>query len=480
LTDVIIIGAGVSGCAVARELSRSDLSVEVLEAGYDVACGASRTNSGIVHGGFDPAPGTAKALYNVRGARLVPLLSREIGFRYRPCGSIVLAFGRDEERELDVLMARAKANGVDDVRIIDADELRRLEPNVSGAATSALLCESSGICDPFGMTVALAESAATNGVSFRFGASVSHVRRIAGSWEVETPDGTCTRARAVVNAAGVSAIDLHNEVSSSKLESRPRAGEYVLLDRDHGSTFSHTMFRVPGPEGKGVLVSPTVEGNLIVGPDAVDVSGAQDTWTTPEGLAWVAGKARDIWPGFDRRGIIVNFAGVRPSGADGDFVLGEPTDAPGFFDVAAFDSPGLTASVAVAQDIAADVERSLAAGRNTSFVSHRDMPSRFIEMGDEERSRAIARDPLFGHLVCRCEQVSEAEILAAIHAPLPATTIVGVKRRCRAGTGRCQGGFCEPLVAEIISRETGIPISDVRLEGPGSEIGPQDDGEVRS
>lgn len=484
MLDVVVVGAGISGCAVARELARSQLSVEVLEAGNDVAFGASRTNSGIVHGGFDPEPGTAKAAYNVRGMRLIPHLATELGFRYRNNGSLVVAFDDAGLTAVDDLVARGRRNGVYDVSAIGAAELRELEPNVNPAARGALLCGCSGICDPFGMCVAFAENAVTNGVRFRFNAPVASVARRAGTsatagWDVALAGGEVVSARAVVNAAGVFACDLHNQVSADKLESRPRAGEYVLLSRDSGTTFSHTMFRTPGPAGKGVLVSPTIEGNLIVGPDAVDRTDPRDTSTNPDGLAWVREQASDLWPGFNGRDVIVNFCGVRPSGADGDFVIGEPADAPGFFDMAAIDSPGLTSAPAIAREVASAVADLLHAKPNTSFDGHRDQPLRFIEMSEQERTRAIKANPRFGHIVCRCEQVSEAEVLAAIHAPIPATTIVGIKRRCRAGTGKCQGGFCEPLVAELVSRECGIPLTQVQLEGEGSQIAPYARGEVR-
>lgn len=471
MPDVVVVGAGVAGCACARELARYDLDVLVLEAGYDLACGASRTNSGIVHGGYDPEPGTRKALYNVRGAALVPRLAEEVGFRYVPNGSMVVALSDEELPAVEALAGRGRANGVPDVRLVGAEEARSLEPSLNPEVRGALVCSSSGICDPFGMTVALAENARANGVAFRFLAPVASVRRAGDGWEVLLASGEAVRARAVVNAAGAHAVDLHNQVSGDRLESRPRLGEYVLMSRDMGPTFSHTMFRAPGPLGKGVLVSPTVEGNLIVGPDAVGVGDPADTATRPDGLAWVVEQAKTIWPGYDGREVITNFAGVRPSGADGDFVVGEPADAPGFFDVAAFDSPGLTSAVAVALDVAAWAADRLGARPDPSFGPHRDLPPRLIEMDDAERAAAIARDPLFGHVVCRCEQVSEAEILAAVHAPIPATTVSGVRRRCRAGMGRCQGGFCLPLVAEIIARETGVPIGSVRMAGPGSELG---------
>ncbi len=470
--DVIVVGAGISGSATARELARYDLSILVLEAGYDLACGASRTNSGIVHGGYDPVPGTAKAHYNALGARMIPELAKELGFRYKNTGSMVIALSEFNLQAIDELVERAKENGIDDVRRISAEEARTLEPNVNPDILGALLCEGSGICDPFGMTVAFAENAVANGAEFRFRTRVADIVERKGYWKVVLENGDALRCRAVVNAAGVYAIGFHNRVTGDELPEVPRLGEYVLLDRTAGETFSHTMFQAPGPLGKGVLVSPTVEGNIIVGPDAVDVEDVENTATTPEGITWVAHQAKQTWPELNRREVIANFAGVRPSGADGDFVIGEPEGHPGFFDIAAFDSPGLSSAPAVAVDVAAQVAERLGADERDGFEPHRDMPARFIEMDEDERLAAIERDPAFAHLICRCEEVTEAEVLEAIHAPIPATTVTGVKRRCRAGTGRCQGGFCAPLVAEMISEELSIPLSEVCLAGDGSEMAP--------
>ena len=483
MVDVVVIGAGVAGCAVARELSRLDLDIVVVERGHDVACGATRSNSAIVHGGFDPEPGTLKARYNVAGARMIPQLSRELGFRYKNNGSLVVALADGDMDRVHELYERGLANGVEGLRVLDANELRALEPNVAPEARGALLCESAGICDPFGMCIALAENAVTNGATFRFNENVEDItRQDDGTWELQlkaadksTPS-TLT-ARTVVNAAGTSACDLHNLVSAHKLDARPRLGEYVLLSRERGDTFSHTMFQVPGPLGKGVLVSPTVEGNLIVGPDALDIDDPLDTSTRRDGLDVVVASARRTWPGLSERDVIVNFAGVRASGADGDFVIGEPDDAPGFYDIAAFDSPGLTSAVAVAADLAPSIGSYLNAPARADFIATREQPPRFIEMSEDERAAAIARDPRFGHIICRCELVSEAEVLAAIHAPIPATTVDGVKRRCRAGTGMCQGGFCGPTVARLIAIELGIPLSQVCISGPGTSMAPYARGE---
>lgn len=470
--DVVIVGAGVAGSSVARELMRNKLSVLVLEAGYDVACGCSRTNSGISHGGYDPEPGTLKATYNVEGSAMMPIMAEELGFRYKNNGSLVVAYSDEEVEHVKRLVERGHANGLDDVRYIERDELLALEPNLSDKAMGALLCETSGIVDPFGMVVAYAENAVTNGAEFRFLSKVTEIEREGDLWEIELENGEEILTRAVVNAAGVHSIDLHNSVSANKLTATPRLGEYELMSRDMGETFSHTMFQTPNAYGKGILVSPTVEGNLIIGPDAIDVDDPEDTATRPEGLANVVEQAKKTWPEYNGREIIVNFAGVRPSGTSGDFVIGQPEDAPGFFDICEFDSPGLSSAPAMAVDLATQIAEYLQAEPNPDFQGHRDRPRRFLEMTEEERAAAIEDNPLYGRLVCRCELVTEAEVLEAMNAPIPARTVIGIKRRCRAGTGRCQGGFCEPNVAEIMVRELGIGIDEVLLAGPGTEVAP--------
>ncbi len=477
--DVCVVGAGIAGSACARELARYKLDIAVIEANYDLACGASRTNSGIVHGGYDPSPATHKARFNVEGARLIPQLAEELGFRYINNGSMVVAFSDGEVAHVQQLIERGHTNGAQGVRFVEHDELLAMEPNLNPQAKAALLCSSSGIVDPFGMTVAYAENAACNGVKFTFNTRVVDIVRDGRNWRISLSDGSTLLARSVVNAAGVHAVDIHNLVSENKLISRPRLGEYLLMSRDMGQTFSHTMFQTPSELGKGVLVSPTVEGNLIVGPDAIDVEDPEDTATRPEGLAQLVVQAKRTWPAYDGREVIVNFAGVRPTASVDDFVIGEPEDAPGFFEIAAFDSPGLTSAPAVALHIAEQIACYLGAEHNTAFIGHRARPLRFIEMSEQERIAAIKQDAAFAHIVCRCEQVSEAEVLEAMRAPIPATTVVGIKRRCRAGTGRCQGGFCEPVISEIMSRELGIGINEVLLQGPGSEVAPFLRGEVR-
>ena len=354
--DVVVVGAGIAGAACARELSRYRLDVAVLEAGNDVACGATRANSGIVHAGYDPVPGTLKARYNREGSRLFARWADELGFAYRRNGSLVLAFTDEELASVRALVARAAENGVEGVRELDAAEVRALEPAVAPSAKGALLAETGALCDPYEVALACLEQAAEHGARLFFGERVVGIGRSGqageggpdgsgGRYLVSTSSGARIACRAVVNAAGVHADELNNLVSAHKLRIVPRRGEYLLYDTDQGGAFSHTVFQAPSRAGKGVLVTPTVHGNLLVGPNAVEQGSKEDVSTSAEGLAFVLEAARRTWPDAGTRGVIANFAGLRASCAEGDFVIGQPDDAPGFFNVACFDSPGLTTAV---------------------------------------------------------------------------------------------------------------------------------------
>lgn len=471
LYDVIVIGAGVAGAACARELSAYPLRVLVLEAENDIACGATRANSGIVHAGYDPEPGTLKARYNLEGSRLYPVWAAELGFTYQRNGSLVLAFSDEELVSIRVLVERAVRNGVEGVRELSADEVRRLEPEVSAQVKGALLAETGAICDPYEVALACLEQAATRGVSVGFNERVCSIERASfegrPGFRVSTLSGLSCDARVVVNAAGVFADDINNMVSSRRLHITARRGEYCLYDTDKGGLFSHTMFQAPSSVGKGVLVTPTVHGNLLVGPNAIDQESKTSVATSLEGLQFVLESAAKTWPALDKRGIITNFAGLRAVGFQGDFVIGEPDDAPGFFNIACFDSPGLTSAPAVAVDVAGRIAASLSVGKCESLSVAQPRMRAFSAMTHDERAAAVAVDPRAGRVVCRCCEVTEAEIAAALQGPLPVLSLDALKWRTRAMMGRCHGGFCSPEIAKIVARETGVSPDgfDKRLSG---------------
>lgn len=468
--DVIIIGAGIAGAACARELSRYDISVLLLEAGSDVAAGATRANSGIVHAGFDPEPGTLKARYNIEGSRLYPELAEELDFPYIRNGSLVVAFAEEERPALETLLERGQQNGVPGLRIVETDELHEMEPNLSQDAVAALYAPSGAITNPYLACLALAENAVNNGVECRLEAPVTAIERIDDGWRVHAADDVLD-CRIVIDAAGVHSAEVAAMAGDTNYKITPRAGEYVLLDRSYGQTFTCTMFQVPTAAGKGVLVAPTTGGNLIVGPDAVVRDDLDDTSTNAAGLDAVVAAAKKTWPSFSWRGVITNFAGVRSSCVEhSDFILGEPEGMEGLFRIEGFDSPGLTAAPAVAVEYASIIAKRLDAKPNPAFSPKHVATPMFSRTGDDERAALIAKDPAWGHIICRCEEVAEAEIVAAIHSPVPATTIDAIKWRTRAGMGRCQSGFCMPLVAEIIARETGCDACEVRKSSGDSAI----------
>jgi L-2-hydroxyglutarate oxidase LhgO len=463
--DVIVIGAGVVGCLTARELGRYNLSTLVLEAGGDVAEGASKANSAIVHAGFDAKPGTNKAKFNVLGNRMFENVCRELKVPFKRNGSLVLAFSQEERQSLEDLKRRAGENEVP-VEIIEQDELRAREPNVAPEAVAALWAPTGGICCPYQLAFRAAENAAANGVRFVFDAKVSGLERSGDSWELKCADGRAFSATCVVNCAGVHSDEINNLVSSVKYSIQARRGEYLMLDRDEERSFSATMFQVPSKMGKGILVSPTVDGTVIVGPTAEDIPLKNDKATTYDGLEKVKEGARRTWPGLPLAKVITEFSGLRAHETTvGDFVLGEAPDAPGFFNALGVESPGLTSAPALGEylaGLAVEKLNALCDGRarrkDAAEISCdvSDWPVA-REMSKHDLAELIQKEPAFGRVICRCEEITEGEIRAAIRARVGARTLDGIKRRTRSGMGRCQGGFCTPRLIEILGEELGLP-----------------------
>ena len=466
--DVIIIGAGVVGSATARELSRYDLDILVLERSSDVCEGTSKANSGIVHAGYDAKPGTKKAYFNVRGSLLMEDLSKELDFAYKRNGSLVLCFSEDEIQKLEELKARGETNGVKDIRILNKEELLKKEPNLSKDVVAALYAPTGAIVDPFGLTIALAENAFVNGVKFKFNEEVTEVSKDGDIFTVKTVNGEY-KAKAVVNAAGVYSDAIHNMVCADKITITARKGEYCLYDKKVGGTVSSTVFRLPGALGKGVLVTPTVHGNLLIGPTATDTPDKEEVCTTAEGLSSVISGGAISLESVPSKSVITSFAGLRAHSDQGDFVIGE-SSVSGFFDAAGIESPGLSAAPAIGAHLAEEVSKKLAAREKENFIAKRKGIPSMALASDEEKKRLIEEDPLYANVVCRCELVTEGEIVNSIRRPLGATTLDGVKRRTRAGMGRCQSGFCSPTTIEIIARELGISACEVTKHGKGSEF----------
>ena len=467
--DAVIIGGGAVGCAVARYLSCYRLSICLVERGEDVCVGTSKANSAICHAGFDALVGSAKARFNVEGSRMMEGLSQELDFPYRRCGSLVLCFDEAELPHLRELLERGVQNGVEGLEILDRAALRALEPVVSDKAVAALWAPTGAVLCPFGMTIALAENAAANGCAFRFNTEVARIERRDGFFRLHT-GGDCIDTRVVISAAGVYGDALHNQLCADKLTIVPRRGEYCLLDRTCGQLVQHTIFQLPSAMGKGVLVTPTVHGNLLVGPTAVDQPDKDRTATTAEGLRSVAETAAKSVENLPMRDVITSFAGLRAhlSGPEDDFIVGESTD--GFFEAVGIESPGLSSAPAIGRYLAELAAAKLHAAEKEDFIAQRrDMPHP-REMDFASRQDLIARDPAYGQVICRCEGVTEGEIRDAIRRVPGARSLDGVKRRVRAGMGRCQGGFCGPKVMELLSRELHVPITALTKGGGESRL----------
>ena len=469
-SDIVIVGSGITGCAVARELSRYDASVTVLDKGSDVAEGATKANSGLVHAGYDAEPGSKKAYYNVLGASMYPDLCAALSVPYRRNGALVIALEEQDRATVEELKDRGERNGVSGLEILEKDQVLALEPALNPKVVCALFVPTGALVSPYEMAFALADDAALNGVAFRFDEQVISVSRGEdGLYTVKTASGEY-RCRALINCAGASGAEIHNMLSPVRLEMVHRRGQYYLLDRAPRQPFTRTIFQCPSAMGKGVLVSPTVHGNLLLGPTAEDIADPDDTATTAQGLAEVLSKAALTWPALSVRTNITNFSGVRAHLTVNDFIVGPCDGCPGYFEAIGIESPGLSSAPAVGKDLAGMVAAFLNLALSDTIVPYQAPPRPFHDMTEEERSAAVAADPAFGNIICRCETVTEAEIRAAVRRPVGARSVDGVKRRPRAGMGRCQGGFCLPRVAAIIAGETGIPLQQVTKNGGGSYL----------
>ena len=458
--DVLIVGGGVIGCAIARELSRYRLQLCLIEREEDVCCGTSKANSAIVHAGFDAVPGSNKAVFNVRGSEMMADLCRDLDIPYRRCGSLVLCFDAADRPKLDALVQRGRENGVPGLEIVEGEALRAMEPNLSDSAVAALHAPTGAIVCPFTLTYALAENAAANGAQFLFNACVECIERIEGGFAVHTTQGVL-HSRTVINAAGVYADVLHNQLCGDHIRIVPRRGEYCLMDKTEGALVSRTIFQLPGAMGKGVLVTPTVHGNLLAGPTAADQEDRDDTATTAAGLGDVARLAALSVKRLPMNKVITGFAGLRAHIAEGadDFIIGE--SAENFFEAAGIESPGLSSAPAIGVYLAELVAAKLQVEKKGDFIATRRGITPLKELPFEE-------DGSYGQIICRCEQISEGEIVEAIRRG--ARSLDGVKRRVRAGMGRCQGGFCAPRVMEILARELGQDATALTKSGGESHL----------
>ncbi|MDR1307838.1 MAG: NAD(P)/FAD-dependent oxidoreductase [Treponema sp.] len=486
--DVLIIGCGVVGAAAAYELSKYQirgkaLSVAVLDKENDVSQGTSKANSAIIHAGYDPPHGSLMAALNVEGSRLVRELCVKLDIPHRQCGSLVLAFSSgpretclSEEQHLRKLFERGERNGVPDMEILSRDAALALEPNLSGDVRAALLAPTAMIISPWEFTLALMETALRNGAELFLNREVISLKRLQGKagdaetfWRVTT-DKDSFDARYVINAAGVYSGKIHNMVSPQSFEIYPYRGEYYLLDKSEGKLVNHIIFQCPTPAGKGVLVAPTVHGNLIAGPNSGSCDDEDDTAVTAAGMEEVAGKAKKSVPSINFRANIRNFAGLRAAADRDDFIIAGAEGAPGFFDAAGIKSPGLSAAPAIAKRL---LELLTAGGLALEPKEHpvdTRRRVRFADLSPGDRIKLVQKNPAYGRVLCRCETVTESEILDSLAAPIPPRTLDGVKRRCNPGMGRCQGGFCGPRILELLADRYNLEPEEILQDRSGSYI----------
>lgn len=481
--DVAIIGAGVIGSAIARELSRYQIHACVIEREEDVCCGTSKANSAIIHAGFDATPGTLKARLNVRGNEMMDTIAKELDVPFIRNGSLVVCTKDQDRSGLNQLMEKGIANHVPGLRILERDELIQIEPNLSDDVTCALYAPTGGIVCPFHLTMAFAENAYDNGVSFYLNTEVTGITRSEDGYciKVNRKEGVCSgtpldpgthtiEAKAVVNAAGVYSDVMNNMVSGQKLSITARKGEYMLLDKSAGDHVSHTVFQLPGKMGKGVLVTPTVHGNLLVGPTATDIDDKEGVNTTADGLDYLGKTAALSVKELPLRQVITSFAGLRAHETQNDFIIGELADAPGFFNAAGIESPGLSSAPAIGEMVAGMIAEKYALEKNPDFCATRKGILRPETLSLEERNALIQKQPAYGNIICRCEMITEGEIIDAIHRSLGARSLDAVKRRTRAGMGRCQAGFCSPRTMEILEREVPMSMFEITKSGGKSKF----------
>jgi len=467
--NVAVIGCGIVGAAAAYELSKYNLNVAVFEKENDVAAGTTKANSAIIHAGYDPKPGGLMAKLNVEGAKLAKPLFEQLDIPNKQCGALVLAFSQEEVATLKRLQKNGEANGVDDLCILDREAVLSLEPNVSSEAVGALHVASTMIVSPWEYALALAEVAVKNGADLRLECQVNDIEKITGGYRLHTSQGA-VEAEYILNAAGLYADQVHNMISPETFAITPSRGEYYLLDKSEGKRVNHVIFQCPTGRGKGVLVAPTVHGNLIVGPESMRIDDPGDLSNTPQGLKYVKTSAQKAIPGIDFAASIRNFAGNRTRAGQRDFIIAKAEGTDGFIDIAGIESPGLSAAPAIAKmAIKLLAECGLTLNEKPHFDNTRKR-IRFKELTPDQKAALIKSDSAYGQVVCRCETITEGEVRGALASPIPPRSIDGVKRRCGAGMGRCQGGFCGPRVLELLAAYCNLDPTEILQDGAGTHI----------
>lgn len=467
MRDIIVIGAGVVGCSIARELSKYNLDVLVVEKNSDVSEGISKGNSGIVHAGYNEKIGTLKAKLNIEGNKIFDDLSRDLQFPFKRNGAFILAFSDEDMKTLEGLKENGEKLGVEGLEILTREEALNIEPNLNKEIVGVLNVKTSGIVSPYEMTIALAENAAENGVEFKLNSKVTSIEKISEGYKVTLNNKELVSGKIIINASGLEGAFLNNLVSMSKREINPVKGEYCLFDKVAGAMINKTLFQVPNKLSKGVLVTPTAEGNLLVGPNAVEGKTLE---TSREGIDEILDKSKKSLEELPVARILNTFSGIRPKTKGEDFIIEEVEDAKNFINVIGIDSPGLTAAPAIGVYVVNMIKERLDLVEKKNFKKTREKIVRFAELSLEEKNRLIKEKPAYGHMVCKCEFVTEGEIVEAIHRPIKALTVDAIKRRTRASMGGCQGIGCTLPISKILSRELVIDISDINKNSEGSPV----------
>lgn len=464
--DIAVIGAGVVGAMTARTLAKYNLKICILDKMNDVAMGATRANSAIVHAGFDAKEGSMKAKLNVQGSKMMEKVAKELGVKYKKNGSLVIGFTQEDREAVEELCERGKKNGVEGVRVLEQDELRALEPNISDNAICALYAPTGAIICPYELTIAAVGNAMDNGAQLKLNFEVKDVKKEEDHFVISS-ETEQVEARYVINAAGVYSDQIAAMVGDTSFTITPRRGEYILLDKECGDVVSHTIFRTPSKMGKGILVSPTVDGNLLTGPTSENITDKSNTETTAEGLSHVMREAAENLKSINFGKSITSFCGLRAVGSTGDFIINSPVA--GFVNAAGIESPGLSSAPAIAEYIVGLLkEQGCELEEKADFNPIRKPAHWFSHATMEEKNAVIKENPAYGRVICRCETITEGEILEAIRNNPGARDVDGVKRRTRAGMGRCQGGFCASYVMELLSEELNIPYEQITKFGGDS------------
>ncbi len=467
--DVAIIGAGVIGAMTARTLAKYNLKICILEKENDVAMGATKANSAIVHAGFDAVCGSLKAQLNVKGSKMMKKVTDELSVKYKNNGSLVIGFNNEDRKTIEELLERGIKNGVEGLEILERDALLEKEPNIGDNVICALYAPTGAIVCPYELTVAAVGNAMDNGTEFIRQFEVTEICEQNNIYTITSANGGSIEAKYVVNAAGIYSDEIAGMIGDASFDVHPRIGEYILLDRECGDLVSHTIFRTPGKDGKGILVSPTVDGNLLLGPTSVDMENKEETKTTAEGYQKIIKESFENVNGIALNKTITSFCGLRAAGSTGDFIINSPKQ--GFVNAAGIESPGLSASPAIAEYITDMLkDMGLELNEKDNYSPYRMSMHFFKDAGLEEKNEIIKSDKRFGRIVCRCETVTEGEILYAIRQNPKPMDLDGVKRRTRAQMGRCQGGFCSTYILELLAKEQGIAYEEVTKFGGNSYI----------